>query len=100
LVGTAGSLSSSRRRAWTALDRSRREDSRPPVLAAHDGTPVPLEGRVGEQLHDRDFLVDEDRWVAVGEVADVGRRAATTFRNRVTPAKLIHHRTCTRWGTA
>jgi hypothetical protein len=58
-----------------------------------------LEGRVGEQLLDRDVLVD-DRWIAVGKVADAGRRAATTFGNRVTPAKLIHDRTCTRWGTA
>lgn len=83
-----------------ALDGSRREDSDLPVLAAHDGAPVPLEGGVGEQLLDRDVLVDEDRGIAVGGLADAGRRAATTFRNRVTPAKLIHDRTCTRWGTA
>ena len=29
-----------------------------------------------------------------------GWRSSTMFRNRVTPAKLVHDRTCTRWGTA
>ena len=59
-----------------ALDRRRGKDPDFAIVAADDGTPMPLEGGVGKQLFDGDVLIDEDGGIAVGEIADVARRPA------------------------